>query len=104
MTISPHATPAYPAGSEKTKLKLCVLPDPAEGVTETADGGPPPDAVQDPRNAQPELRPVALWAFMKMLLAPVNAGLNVIVRPNVTLFPLNDAELPVMRHWLFWMV
>src|SRR5689334_13521417 len=51
-------------------------------------------AVQVPRTCQPLFTLAAFWPYRYRFLAPANAGLKVIARFKVNVFPLSVTELP----------
>src|ERR1035438_3054948 len=84
------------------KLKVLLLPMPEEGVTETACGRAA-GTVQLPSALQPELSPLAAWAYPYTVLAPPKPLEKLSPRLTVALLP-DKAMLelpPLMVHWLF---
>jgi hypothetical protein len=94
-----------PVVSEYFSVNVCDVPVPEAGVTEsavTAAAEPSPAAVHVPRVCQPLFR-VAFAAYMKMLFAPANAGLNVSGRFTVSVVvpTFTDVVAKATEHWLF---
>src|SRR5215813_5163776 len=79
-----------PAVSPYASANACVAPVPAFGVTESAVTGL--GTVQVPRVFQP-LACAPLVAYMKIVCAPSNAGVNVTAKVSVSVFPLGTAVL-----------
>src|ERR1022692_2765104 len=75
---------------------------PVEGVTETACGRAA-GTVQLPSTVQPELSPLAAWAYPYTFLTPPKLPEKLRARLTVALFP-DKAILelpPLIVHWLF---
>jgi hypothetical protein len=95
---------APPAESEYCSEKVWLAPDPELGVTELAvTASEAAGTVQVPSVCQPLAAPETSLAHKYTFFAPLNTGLNVIARFNVSRFALIDAvEAAVLiEHWLF---